>query len=305
MGIKLSYRPTALVLLGIVLIASLLFHGVLNSRVSGSALLYVGIPFCIAIMLIFTAKKIDTPSLVQRFWFLARDAFIVMLASSAILMEGFLCVVMFMPIYFFIMLLAFLIIYLYEKQSNKKNKLHIHILPILLLISSLEGVHPDFSFNRYNEVTSTRVIQADIQHIKRSLMQPVELQDKRGWFLSMFPMPYKVDAKALKVGDVHKVHYRYHRWVVTNVHEGHVLLKIAEVKDDYIRTEVIEDTSYLSNYMKSHGTEIQLNAIDDKNTEVTLTIKYERLLDPAWYFGPLQEYGVKQTADYLITKMMD
>ena len=305
MGMKFSYRHTALTLLGIVLVASLLFHGVLHSRVSGSALLYIGIPFLIAIMLIFTAKKIDKPSLMQRFWALVRNAFIVMLASSAILLEGFLCVVMFMPIYFFIVLLAFLIISLYEKHANKKNKLHIHILPILLLVSSLEGTHPDLSFDRYNEVASTRVIHADIEHIKRSLIQPVELQDKRSWFLSMFPMPYKIEAKALEAGDIHKIHYRYHRWIITNTHEGYVLLKIAEVKDNYIRTEVIEDTSYLSHYMKSYGTEIRLNPIDDQNTEVTLTIKYKRLLDPAWYFGPLQEYGVKQTANYLIAKMME
>ncbi|MGS2718029.1 hypothetical protein ACVBE9_07650 [Eionea flava] len=305
MGIKFSYRPTALTLLAIVLVASLLFHGVLNSRVSGSAFLYIGIPFLIALMLVFSVKKIDKPSLKRRFWSLVRDAFIVMLASSAILLEGFLCVIMFMPIYFFIVLLAFIIIVIYEKHANKKNKLHIHILPILLLVSALEGIHPDLSFNRYNEVTSTQVISADIQQIKRSLMQPVDLQDKRGWFLSIFPMPYKVEAKALQAGDIHKIHYRYHRWILTNTHEGHVLLKIAEVKDDYIRTEVVEDTSYLSNYMKSHGTEIRLKPIDDNNTEVTLTIKYERLLDPSWYFGPLQAYGVKQTADYLIAKMME
>ena len=30
------------------------------------------------------------------------------------------------------------------------------------------------------------------------------------------------------------------------------------------------------------------------------TLRYKRLLDPAWYFGPWERYAVKLTADYLI-----
>ena len=30
------------------------------------------------------------------------------------------------------------------------------------------------------------------------------------------------------------------------------------------------------------------------------TLRYKRLLDPAWYFGPWERYAAKLTADYLI-----
>ena len=34
-----------------------------------------------------------------------------------------------------------------------------------------------------------------------------------------------------------------------------------------------------------------------------LTIYYHRFLDPAWYFGPIQEYAIGQTADMLLSEL--
>jgi len=39
-------------------------------------------------------------------------------------------------------------------------------------------------------------------------------------------------------------------------------------------------------------------------TEVALTIHYERRLDPAWYFAPMQEFAIGQSADYLIQSVI-
>jgi hypothetical protein len=33
---------------------------------------------------------------------------------------------------------------------------------------------------------------------------------------------------------------------------------------------------------------------------VALTVKYHRLLDPYWYFGPLQQLAAEQSARYII-----
>jgi hypothetical protein len=35
-------------------------------------------------------------------------------------------------------------------------------------------------------------------------------------------------------------------------------------------------------------------------TEVRWTLRYRRRLDPAWYFAPLERYGVRLAAGYLI-----
>jgi hypothetical protein len=38
-------------------------------------------------------------------------------------------------------------------------------------------------------------------------------------------------------------------------------------------------------------------------TRVTWTLRYRRLLDPAWYFGPLEKAANQQGAGYLIDNL--
>lgn len=301
MPVKSIAKYRSVVILLTIAAASTLIHLLLRSEIPGSALLYVGIPFLVSIILIVFTNKVENPTWKQRFINHIRDSFIVMLVSSVILFEGFVCVVMFMPIYFSIVLLVFIVSAITHRH---KSNISVHVLPVLVVVISLEGIHPSLSFERYNEVSSTKVVSSSIKDIKSNLIKAVNLEDDRAWFLDLFPMPYQLDNNSLDAGSIHTIKYRYHRWFFTNTQEGETLLEIVNVDENSIRTKFIKDTSYISHYMKLHGTEIKFKALDEKSTEVTLTIKYDRLLDPVWYFGPLQEYGVQKTADYMISKMM-
>jgi hypothetical protein len=117
-------------------------------------------------------------------------------------------------------------------------------------------------------------------------------------------MPYQVDAGSLNAGDVHVIHYRYKKWLFTNIHEGEARLQITEVGDRHIKTRFLSDTSYLNNYAQLLGTVINLEPINSGQTKVTLQINFKRKLDPAWYFEPLEKYAVSKTADYLISNMI-
>lgn len=298
---RLSVKSRSVVILVTIAVASVLIHLILRSSINGSALLYVGIPFLISMILLVFTDKNEKPTWKQKFKNHLRDAFIIMMASSVILFEGFVCVLMFIPIYLSIILIVFIVVAINKKY---KSRIGVHALPIVIVVLSLEGTHPDLSFNRYNEVSSTSTVNRSIAGIKANLIRPVNLEDERVWFLDIFPMPYEVDNHSLIEGATHTILYRYHRWFVANTHEGETILKIVEVDDAFIRTEFIKDTSYISHYMKLHGTEIQMKALSEQSTQVTLTIKYDRLLDPAWYFGPLQKYAIEKTASYLISKMM-
>ena len=304
MSRQAELQSISLIIFCIVVIVSIAMNLILRSNISGSAILYVGIPTVVAGLLLLTGNKPEGQSLGKQFIRIVKYSLIIMLASSAILFEGFLCVVMFMPIYFGIILIVFLIRLAYEK-SKSRSRLHLHILPAILVLAALEGTHPDLSFNRYNEVTSAKIVNLSISQIKQNLIKPVKLDQNRHWFLTLFPMPYQFDAKSLTEGEVHTVHYRYHRWFVTNTHEGFTKMKVAEASDQRIRMQIIEDTSYTANYINAHGTEINLTPVDANTTEVTLTVKYERLLDPAWYFDPLQRYATGLLGKYLIGIMIE
>lgn len=285
-------------------LASLAIRALAHYRFHESALLYVGIPFVIALVLILV-RPVDETSWKKRYVTRLIDAFIIMFGSSVVLFEGFVCVTMFIPIYLFVMLLMFLFETLKQRaKRNAQGTLSIHVLPVLILFSAFEGISPVISFDRNESVSVTRIVQASVAEIKHNLQQPMDLQTKRPWFLRLFPMPYKIDAGSLGAGDVHEIHFRYYRWFVTNVHEGTMLLEISEVDDDRIKTTFLKDSSYISNYLRIKSTEIILDALSQDQTRVTLRIDYERTLDPYWYFSPVSRYGVSKTADFLITEVL-
>ena len=286
-------------------VASLAVRALMHYRFHESALLYVGIPFAIALVLILVRPISDEVSWKKRYLIRLIDAFIIMLGSSVLLFEGFVCVVMFMPIYLVVILFMFIFEWL-GLRAKRKNRgtLSVHLLPLLILTSSFEGIIPETSFERNESVSVTRIVNASVYEIKQNLRQPMDLQKKRPWFLHLFPMPYAIDAGSLNAGDVHEISFRYYRWFVTNVHEGKMLLEISQVEDDRIKTTFLEDTSYISNYLHFKSTEILFDELGPNQTRVTLRIDYERTLDPYWYFSPISRYGISKTADFLITEVL-
>ena len=300
---KLKLRWNIIFLM--IAVSSLVIRLLMHYRFDKSALLYVGIPFLIALALMWVDRpKVDI-SWKRKFGNLVLVSLVVMLGSSVILFEGFLCVVMFMPIYFGVILLVFLIKYLAEYIRNRRSRqLFSHVLPLILVFSAFEGTHPQLSFDRQNQVILSQVVHASISEIRQQLVRPIHLQKDRDWFLEFFPMPYKVDASSLEEGDYHQLDFRYHRWFVTNTHTGNMLLKIEQSDDSIIKLRFVEDTSYIANYLKLQSSELQLVPIDGENTQVTLVVDYIRLLDPAWYFEPLQHYGISKSMEFFLAEVV-
>ena len=300
----ISNRRRNIYILLIIGVTSILIRMLIAYEFDRTAILYVGIPFFVAVALLCVVEKPSKPSLTRYYGYLVMWSLIVMLGTSIILFEGFVCVVMFMPIYFGILLLMYLFQALVQYLENRDKGTHyIHVLPVLMLVSAFEGVSPNISFEREYSVTKELVVDASVEQIQKQLTKPMQLNVKRNWLLSLFPMPINIDAGTLSSGDVHKIDFVYHRWFVTNTHEGYMKLELTEVQPDYIRTTFMEDTSYIGNYLKLKGTEISFNTMRNDKTSVSLIIKYHRFLDPAWYFGPIQEYAIGQTAELLLEEL--
>ncbi len=271
-----------------------------------SALLYVGIPFLIALSLLWVDRSNAKGNWKKRYFNLVVLSLIVMLGSSVILFEGFVCVVMFMPIYFLVILLAFVFRYLAERYRNRKNgQLFSHILPFILVLSAFEGSHPQLSLDRFNQVVVTKIINANVSEIRKNLTKPIDLQKERPWLLELFPMPHRVEAGTFNVGDIHEVHFVYHRWFVTNTHRGSMRLQISESDNHSVNSRFISDSSYISSYLELKELALKLEPINATQTKVSLLISFQRSLDPAWYFDPIQQYAVRQCAEFIIAEVME
>ena len=275
---------------------------ILDSSFAHTSLLYCLVPYCVAIVIYLFMPQPQGRYRWQRFGRHMFSAMIVMLATSALLFEGFLCVLMFMPIYIFFAIIGFAFAPKEWPTKKTSDVFRVSVVPVLVAMLSLEGVNASLSLEREYSVTRTKLVNLSPEKIYDNLKQPIHLDAERSTFLSLFPLPNHIEAGSLNTGDIHKAHFKYKRWGLdgVNVKMGETWLKMASVEPLHIRTEVVKDTSYFSHYLTIHGTDIRLKPIDENSTEISLTINYRRELDPAWYFGPMQKSAIEESGDYLI-----
>lgn len=292
---------TASVLVAVVaLVIRLLFA----ADVATSALLYVAVPFSICVVLLCADTRKYTHWAVKYFRAF-RASFVILFAVSIVLFEGFICVLMLMPIYIIMTLFAMACEWLWRTFHSRPNgTAAAYALPLIALIASLEGTHTSLSFERANSVVVTQVVDRPVEELRANLDLPFDLRTDRHWFLRIFSMPAPVGKSPLTAGDIHSVDFTYHRWLVTNTHRGRMRVEISDVGARHVTTTVREDTSYISHYLDLRGTQVDLNPLDASTTEVMLTVHFDRKLDPAWYFDPLERYGIRKMAEFLIQRII-
>ena len=292
-------RSRGIYLLFLVGAASLTIRALLDSRFANSALLYVAIPFVISFLLYhFTRRPDRKPNLGAHLLY----ATIIMLGSSAILFEGFICVLFFYPIYIIFVTIGYKVAERHQerREGEKSEIFKSSFVPLIVMLMAFEGTSPSTSFERQNSVTRDFIIDASVADIQANLAAPIDLPKDRTWLLSIFPLPVETRAGSLNVGDIHEMDFVYKRWFFTNVKTGQMALRIESVSDEQITTRIVKNTSYLSTYLNIQGSEINFTPLPDGRTHISLTMSYERLLDPSWYFGPLQHLTVSQMCDYFV-----
>ena len=315
---RLTLHPNArrwLLLLAWSLAGGVLVRGLHYAKLDTTALMYLGLPWLVALLLalipIAERPKSDEPSKPARRTSTVRGALIVMLGSSVLLGEGFICVLMFLPIYLFVVFIMAIANQISaDTQARKNSKRHpVHLIPLFLGLLALEGTHPNLSLERAGSVTVEQPTSLDRTQLWNNLQQPMVLNRSTPSGLSkLFPQPYQIDINSFEVDALHTVHYRYARWFWTNVHEGSLELQIDELLHDptvtRLSARITNNTSYLANYLDIQRISLEFaestDARSDANSQVSIQIDYRRTLDPVWYFSPLIKLALRGTASYLI-----
>lgn len=292
-----------LLILGVV---TLITRLALDSRFATTSFFYCLIPYLIGVILYIFVPQPQGWSKPKRIGRHLLATIIVMLASSALLFEGFICVIMAAPIYILFALLAFAL--MPDKADPDRLKqsdvFRASFVPLAVIVLSVEGLTETTSFPREEVITRTHILNLTPEQIHSNLARPIHLEEGRSAFLSLFPLPERIDAPSFRQGQIHKAFFTYRRWGFTNVHRGETHLHMKTVKPLLIETEVTKDTSYFSHYLTIHGTTIEMAPQTEGTTRVSLTIRYRRELDPAWYFGPLQRRAIGESADYLLKNII-
>ena len=286
--------------LTLVALLALWFRLLLGFELYHSAMLYILVPYVVSVLITFFRSYKTPTTKLKKFFSHILTAITILFSTSILVGEGFICILFFTPIYLIIVCITYLGAALFTGKEHKYSS----ALPVIVLLVSLEGTTASLSLPRDTSVVVNRSTSLSVEQIKENLAKPFDLNKDRNWLISVFPMPYHIDAGSLKEGDVHTVYTRYHRWFVTNTHEGKAELLIEHVGENKIKTRVLSDSTYFSTYLSGSGTEIELIPNAAGGTDISLRLNYRRNLDPAWYFHPLQKYGVTKMGELLIKEIM-
>ena len=257
-------------------------------RLEQTALLFVGIPTLIAVVVACTPKSKTVIGGVLKATTLS------LLLSAPLLGEGFICIVMASPIFFAVAIVIGVLIEWIRRGQGRTTVCCIALLGFLPM--SLEGSHARLSFNREERVTVRRIVNASPQEVETTLGYSPRTDLSVPLFFRMgFPRPTEGRGQGLHTGDLRSIHF-----AGGEGHPGDVVLKVVESTPGHARFELVSDNSKIAHWLQWEFADVRWRPVDSKHTQVEWTLGYRRLLDPAWYFRPWERYAVREAADYLI-----
>jgi hypothetical protein len=282
-------------LIVVVVIASLFYKLLTWQHFEHSSLVFIGIPAVIAI----AAVLLPRPSTAKGA--IIRATTVALLLSSVLFGEGFVCIIMAAPLFYAVGLIFGAIV----DEVNRDRKHPPKILSCGLLLAivpfSLEGVVPGFEVARHATVTVERVVDGSPAQVEATLARTPKFDRTLPAFFRSFrfPTPGATSGAGLEVGDMRSVEF-LHSAHNTGHHPGVLTLEVRERAPQHVRFALREDTSYLTHWLSWSYADVEWHEIAPGRTRVVWTLEYRRRLDPAWYFGPLERYGVGLAAGYLI-----
>jgi len=275
--------------------ASVVYRLIVLGRVEQTALMFIGLPLVLAIALSLTPRPSTVTGVVMKGIALA------LLLFGILLFEGFICILMAAPLFF---LVGFIVGKLVDRSRGRRknwqdDRFSCTVLGVMLIMS-FEGVSDWLSFDRDERVVVNEVVEMSAMEMRSRLsLGPDFVSDELPVFLSMgFPQPVSIDGGGVNVGD---------RWTIHLAggegEPGDLVVEVVRNNADGIRLECIKDSSHISHWMNWKSVEWFFEDCGEGQCKIRMVMEYERLLDPAWYFKPIERYGVKKAGEYFISQM--
>lgn len=270
-------------------VSFVLYRSLVISEKEQSSLMFVGLPTVLALLLCAAPpSKTITGSIMKGI-----TMFLLMLAILWI--EGFICILMAAPFFYSI---GFIIGIFADKARAQKHISRMHCTVVaVILMCSLEGVNERLSFSRQEMIEVSCLYPGTVAEAEAELARGPSFD---WWelptYLKMgFPYPQRIQGDGLKTGD---------RWQIDFAggegKPGSLVAQFMVAEPGHFVVTKVTDGSHIAHWMEWQQAEWFLEPQVDGTTKVRLQMSYRRLLDPAWYFGPVQRYGVRIAGEYFL-----
>jgi hypothetical protein len=268
------------------LAASVWYRVSVWGRLEQTSVLFIGIPAIIAAICALTPAPRSAMGTV----FKAITLFICI--AGIFLGEGFICLLMAAPLFYGI---GGLIGFLVDRDKRRSTTMSCLIL-LATTPMSIEGIRPGFSFNREETIVAQASVPATPEQVASALQSTPQLNSQLPFYLRLgFPRPVAFRIEGTGIGAKEIIHF-----AGGEGKPGDLVLEVAEIDDHHLLLRAVSDSSHVAHWLKWEESEVCWSAIDATHTHVTWTLRYRRLLDPAWYFRPWEHFAVRLTATQLI-----
>jgi hypothetical protein len=283
------FRARFLLTLIIVLTTGYSVYRILHmTRYNRTALLFVGLPAIAALIVTFLPPGRSLTGAV------ARVITIALLLMGILSVEGLVCIIFAAPLFYAV---GFVVVWLIEsvrkRQRPDKGASIAALIPIFLL--SLEGIHPATTVPRTHEVSVREIVHASAEQVGTALAQAPVFDKLLPRFLRLgFPRPVSAEGSGLTPGDRRVVEFSAASAL------SRVEFVVSDSAPGVVRFRAVSDGTVIGRWLTWKEAVVRWEPAGENRTAVTWTLRFRRDLDPAWYFSPLERYGARQAAVYLI-----
>ena len=285
-----DFRDARWAVIGMAIVTAgfaVLYRMVQGMHFGHTSLMFVGIPAVLALALAMTPRAKSATGGIMKGITLA------LLITAPLLGEGYLCILMTAPLFY----LVGVVVGAAADYGRRKRTVRLSCCALVLLPMSLEGVVPQLSFERIQTVAATRIVNGTPEEVETALAQSPRVRTRLPDSLAVgFPRPLEAHGSGLTVGSLRTVHFSG----AEGDPEGDLVVRVAESRPGYLRTEQVSDSSKLTQWIVWRNSEVTWKSMDTTHTVVTWRVSFERQLDPAWYFIPWERLAVREVAGYMI-----
>ncbi len=253
-----------------------------ETGLSQSGAYFIGVPGLMAILIALVPGRTPTDGRSSGFatW---RATTVAILGSAILLREGFVCVLLALPL---ILPIIGLIIWATKKSRDEGRPVYAFGAVLFLLLGSAEGAA--FEVQPAEVGQETRSVAATTEQVEAALTG-TELPTIEPLLLRLpFPKPQSMTGGGIDIGDRRTVHFT----------DGEIVLEVSERTDRHVRWDVVEHTTPMARWMELHHATVAWTPTDH-GVRLDVRVGYERSLSPGFYFGPLQGWGVDELSHVL------
>jgi hypothetical protein len=266
---------------------AVMFVLAVRSGRADSAMLFVGLPALLAVVLVLLPGRTTHGRVFQL-------TTVGLLVAAVALHEGAICVILAAPLVYAVAHGMTALVKWLESQPRRYAVLP--VVPLLLL--SGEGVTADLRVDPAQAVTVTRVVALTPDQVRQRLIDGPRPTPVRSVPLRLLrvPTPERITGDGLAPGDRWMFHYPGS----SHGSGGHTITEVEAVAPDRVEFGVVTDSAITARWLVWDGAAVGWRPVGDGRTEVRLTLAYHRRLDPSWYFGPVQLVLMHEGAGYML-----